>query len=66
MLVSRLNINEDLLAEFKRVRIESPIDWGNKESECKPLLQSSVMPTDKPKNQIEWFKYIVKTLKESN
>jgi hypothetical protein len=56
-------VNEDLLAEFKRVREECTIDWANHESKCKPKVQSTVKPKYKPITQDRWFARLVKTLK---
>ncbi len=56
-------VNEDLLAEFKRVRNECTVDWANHESKCQPIVQSTVRPSYKPMTQDLWFKRLMKTLK---
>lgn len=63
MKFNTFRVNEDLLAEFKRVRNECTIDWANYESKCQPKVQSTVKPKYKPMTQEIWFKRLVETLK---
>ena len=63
MKFDTFRINEDLLAEFKRIRTEIPIDWDKYEPKCQPKVQSTVKPKYKPLTQDRWFARLIKTLK---